>query len=119
MPATASRFPAATSRKSHGTASVLTIAPLERSLCPTMLNRLSCIAVRRDCWLSIRRMLISSTNRTPLWALWIPPAPPPPPAGGFRPPPPQGGGVPSPHKGPPPGPRVAPGRVDERGQVVR
>ena len=60
--------------KSHGTASVFTIAPLDRSLCPTMENRFSWRAVRRLCWLSMRRTLISSMNRTPLWALWIAPA---------------------------------------------
>src|SRR6266540_2564786 len=38
-----------------------------------MENFFSCIAVNRDCWLSMRSTLISSTNRTPLWALWIAP----------------------------------------------
>ncbi len=73
IPETASRFPAATRMKSHGTGSLLTIAPELRSLCPRMLNSPSWRAVSRLCWLSILSMLISSMNRTPLFALWMAP----------------------------------------------
>ncbi len=70
---TASRLPAATSMKSQGTGSLLTIAPELLSLWPMMLNLPSWRAVSRLCWLSILSMLISSMNRTPLLALWIAP----------------------------------------------
>jgi len=73
MPWIASMFPAHTRMKSQGTGSDFTIAPELRSDCPVMLNLPSCSAVRSDCWDSILSMLISSTKRTPLDALWMAP----------------------------------------------
>ncbi|OPZ41511.1 MAG: hypothetical protein BWY93_02267 [Euryarchaeota archaeon ADurb.BinA087] len=70
----ASRFPAATMMNRQGTGSVLTIAPLERSLWPVMGNSPSWRAVRRFCWEWGVRVLISSMKRTPLWARWMAPA---------------------------------------------
>jgi len=52
----------------------LTMAPEDRSDWPVMWNFFSCRAVSRCCWLSMRRVLISSMNSTPLWALWMAPA---------------------------------------------
>ena len=63
------RFPAATSRKSAGTGSVLTIAPELISLWPVIGNFFSCIAVSSSCCDLGSRSAISSMNSTPLLAL--------------------------------------------------
>ncbi|OPY45893.1 MAG: hypothetical protein A4E42_00662 [Methanoregulaceae archaeon PtaU1.Bin222] len=70
----ASRFPAAIMMNLQGTGSVLTMAPLDLSLCPVIGNSPSWSAVRRFCWEWGVRVLISSMKRTPLWERWMAPA---------------------------------------------